>query len=369
MKIIHVTWTAENYGIGTFLYNLLENQVNTYKNTKVAIAFHNKGPKLDQYYNLNLKVYNLEVDTAKDAKLFSVFREIFKNYDIVNLHGMYVWAFLAALKENKKVVYTFHGALGLRRVMGIPITFIFMKYIFSKKCHYFTFASQAALKHFQDNLKINLRYSSNYKIFPYGLSINKIQATKNKEVIVKQLGIEGKFIIGTAIRLVQYKRPELLINAFSKMLSKKNSCLILMGKGIQSYEEDLKSLVKELDLCNEVLFLGFRSDVIDIINVLDVFVLPSRREPFGLALLEAMALGIPSIVFKDSGGAKDIIGDAGFVVENVDELAATLEHLNNNANLRKKLQHNVRFRSRQFDISGTSENLLKIYNSLYLLGR
>ena len=113
-----------------------------------------------------------------------------------------------------------------------------------------------------------------------------------------------------------------------------------------------------------VRFIGYREDIFDIVNAFDLFVLPSNNEPFGLALLEAMTLGIPSVVFKDGGGAVDIIGESGIVVENPKDLSDVILNLKDNTLLRESIAKKVKERAQLFDIKYTADHLYCIYTSL-----
>ncbi|MEO0129929.1 MAG: glycosyltransferase family 4 protein [candidate division WOR-3 bacterium] len=203
-----------------------------------------------------------------------------------------------------------------------------------------------------------------FKIFPYGIKLNEVKPRRSPEDIRTEFGWQGKFIIGTAARIDPLKRLEYLIEGFYNLRKKDDCLLVIMGTGNKNYEIYLKNLVKNYNLQNYVQFLGYRNDVYDILNTLNIFVLPSPKEPFGLALLEAMALGIPSIVFADGGGAVDILGDGGIIVNSVEELARAIERLKEDSELRERLSKNVKERARLFDISFTAENLYNIYYEL-----
>jgi glycosyltransferase involved in cell wall biosynthesis len=89
-----------------------------------------------------------------------------------------------------------------------------------------------------------------------------------------------------------------------------------------------------------VVFTGMQDRVSDLVSAMDVFVLPSNHvESFGNAVVEAMALGVPSIVFSDSPGICQHIhsGRTGFVVDDVDELGRLLARLRVRPDTRKSV--------------------------------
>lgn len=88
----------------------------------------------------------------------------------------------------------------------------------------------------------------------------------------------------------------------------------------------LLRMVEDLGLAGRVHFLGIRDDVADLMSAADVFVLPSVQESFGLVVAEAMACECV-VVATDSGGVREVLGDAGFLVPTLDPraLASALE--------------------------------------------
>jgi glycosyltransferase involved in cell wall biosynthesis len=89
-------------------------------------------------------------------------------------------------------------------------------------------------------------------------------------------------------------------------------------------------LAQKLGINDRVHFLGFRSDVADLMRSADLFVFPSRYEPFGLVLLEAMACQLPVITARAAGGADLVTPECGFVLDDPDDaiaLSLAMSHL------------------------------------------
>jgi glycosyltransferase involved in cell wall biosynthesis len=87
-------------------------------------------------------------------------------------------------------------------------------------------------------------------------------------------------------------------------------------------------LARSLNLEDRVHFLGFRQDVPDLMKAADFLVFPSRYEPFGLVVLEAMATGIPVITAATTGAAELVTPDCGIVLPDSDDTQALAEALN-----------------------------------------
>jgi glycosyltransferase involved in cell wall biosynthesis len=105
------------------------------------------------------------------------------------------------------------------------------------------------------------------------------------------------------------------------------------------------SLVQDLDLTSRVHFMGFRKDISEIMQVCDFFVFPSRYEACTLALLEAMASGLPIITATSAGGSEIVTPDCGFVLDNpedLDSLSKAMRTLTDNSALRVHMGKNAR---------------------------
>ena len=130
-----------------------------------------------------------------------------------------------------------------------------------------------------------------------------------------------------------------LINAFSKVATKlPNSILVIMGKG--KLEQQLKQQVKQLQLSEQVLFLGLVPQAVHYFRAFDSFVLSSNYEPFGMVLLEAIIAELP-IIATNVGGAKEIISDENwlFNVGDVDKLAGLMLKIHSLGNNEKQTIH------------------------------
>lgn len=146
---------------------------------------------------------------------------------------------------------------------------------------------------------------------------NAIEAEKyyrNDEIrhkIRRQLNITDDYIVVGHVGRFQYqKNHELVIDIFKQFYEKHcNSRLILVGQGVE--EERIRHKVQELNLENAVIFMGARNDVNEIMQAMDIFVLPSRFEGLGIVLIEAQAAGLPCVTTKNV--VPDIVNVTGNV--------------------------------------------------------
>ena len=115
-------------------------------------------------------------------------------------------------------------------------------------------------------------------------------------------------VILSASRLEPEKSVDLIIRAFA-MICRDNPNVILVVAGIGSELSALRNLVTKLEITSHVRFVGFRTDVSSLMVMADAFILASEAEPFGLSILESMALETP-VIAANSGGPKEIVDDA-----------------------------------------------------------
>ncbi len=122
----------------------------------------------------------------------------------------------------------------------------------------------------------------------------------------QEFGVDqGHLTVGCVARLVSVKNHETLIRAFAQLLKTlPETTLLLAGDG--PLETRLRSLVEELGVADNVLFLGFESRIYGLIAALDLLVLPSSFDAFGRVLIEGMQLGVP-VVGAAAGGIPEIV--------------------------------------------------------------
>jgi glycosyltransferase involved in cell wall biosynthesis len=123
-------------------------------------------------------------------------------------------------------------------------------------------------------------------------------------------------------------------------------------------------LVKSLGINDRVHFLGFRPDIPDLMKAVDFFVFPSRYEPFGLVITEAMATGLPVITASCAGAAPLITPEAGIVLPNPDDikaLASAMQKLSDNPDLRS----NMGRAAREIALQNTWKNMAQQYVDLF----
>lgn len=189
--------------------------------------------------------------------------------------------------------------------------------------------SQAALTSMQKRGDVIARFASDYSVIHNGIDVGKVlhNVTKTREEVRSDFGIPiSSKLIMCAARLEPEKCVDTLLDAF-KIVTNGGLDVHLIITGDGSLRGALQQRIVELGLTHVVNLAGFRPDVHSIMNASDAFVLPAANEPFGLVLLEAMSLGVPTLAAR-SGGPLEIIEDGsnGFLFRPNDE-ANLAEHI------------------------------------------
>ena len=157
------------------------------------------------------------------------------------------------------------------------------------------------------------------------------------------------------------KRVEDVIQVFAKVNAKINSKLILVGDGPERY--NCEKLARELNLTDRIIFLGKLRDTVHVLQIADVFLLPSETESFGLAALEAMAESVP-VISSNTGGISEVNqhGYSGFLsdVGDIDDMVKNTLFLLEPETL-KQFKINALERSKHFSLV----NILPKYEAIY----
>ena len=167
-------------------------------------------------------------------------------------------------------------------------------------------------------------------------------------------------------RLEYQKGIDVLLEAVS-LLSRRSIKAIAIIVGDGQLRTNLAATCGSLGVKSLVTFAGFQTDVSNYLMASDIFVLPSRYETMSIALLEAMASGLPCIVTNVGENAQLITdGAEGFVVppEDVEKLADALAKLIADPDLRRRMGQAARIKVEQYSGESMAEKTFSVYQSL-----
>ena len=229
------------------------------------------------------------------------------NYDIVHCHSPIggVIARLGARKIRKrgaKIIYTAHG---FHFYKGAPIVNWLIFYPIELLCSFLTDVIITINK--EDYLRAKRRFKAKKIVYIPGVGIDteKINSIKIDKIIErKKLGVpyNCKMLLSVG-ELSKRKNHEKIIRTLAT-ISDKSIYYCIAGVGDKKNE--LRELSKKLGVDNQVKMLGFRTDIIKLCKIADIFCFPSLQEGLPVALMEAMAAGLP-IVCSAIRGNVDLI--------------------------------------------------------------
>jgi N-acetyl-alpha-D-glucosaminyl L-malate synthase BshA len=157
------------------------------------------------------------------------------------------------------------------------------------------------------------------------------------------------------------KRVDDVIRIFAKVREQIPSKLLLVGDGPD--RPKMEKLCRQLGICNDVRFLGKLDAVEEVLSIADLFLMPSEKESFGLAALEAMACEVP-VVSTNAGGIPElnIDGETGFTcpVGAIDEMVEKALYILDDENL-PRFKANALQRAHEFDVN----KIVPLYEDFY----
>jgi len=183
----------------------------------------------------------------------------------------------------------------------------------------------------------------------------------------KNLGLPADRIVILSVgEMTKNKNQELILRMVAEYKKKGgNICYALCGRGTE--ESRLRKLTAELGIEDEVKFLGYHKDIYEIYKMADIFVFPSLREGMPVALMEAMASGLP-VICSNIRGNKDLLVDqeGGALVEGhkLDDYVKALEWTIEKKDHWKQMGEYNQKRAEQFDREHVIGVMEKVYKEL-----
>lgn len=286
------------------------------------------------------------------------------NYDIVHSHlfPTQYWLAIARLfNKNQEIrfVTTEHNTYNRRR-----------KWFYFRPIDKFIYSKYDLIISISEKTKDNLlkwidpkgKNLDKHIVIENGIDLASIEnaLTYNKVDLVKNIDNKA-ILVCMAGRFTEQKDQPTLIKAISKLSD--NIHLILLGEGkLKDFNENL---AKDLNISHRVHFLGYRSDIPQILKTVDIVVLSSHWEGFGLAAVEGMAAVKPVIASKVEGLSEVVFGYGLLFKEgNDNELAALIRKLTEDEQFYTEIAQSCKKRSKEFSIQKTVDDLLNIYRKV-----
>ena len=152
-----------------------------------------------------------------------------------------------------------------------------------------------------------------FDIIPNGIDVDKFKYSQNiRDRIRKELGLDNSFVIGHVGRFGIEKNHKKLISIFSEVKKdRKDAKLVLCGDGEE--RNNIETKIKAYRLEDSVLLLGVINNVNEVLQAMDVMIMPSLFEGLPFALLEAQTAGLKCIVSDTISRESDLLGNTTFL--------------------------------------------------------
>lgn len=200
------------------------------------------------------------------------------------------------------------------------------------------------------------------KVIPNFIDLSRFNH-KSRNHFKKAIAPNDEKIIVHTSNFRKVKRVPDVVKIFAKILEKIPAKLLLAGDGPERSE--VEQLCRELNLKDDVRFLGKLDAVEEILSVADLFILPSETESFGLAALEAMACKLP-VISSNAGGIPElnVDGVTGYMNEvgDINGMAKNAIYILEDESRLQQFKENALLHAKKFDIV----NILPLYEDYYM---
>jgi len=284
-----------------------------------------------------------------------------EKFDIVHCNTP-VGGLLGRLCANKAhVPYVIYQAHGFHFWKGAPVkNWMFYYPVEKHMAKYADVLITINQEDYQRAEKFKLKQGGRLEyVHGVGVDLEKFESPKmDRRQKREELGINpDSFVFITAGELIERKNQLLAIKAFAKA-NIPDSYLLICGMG--ELEDQLKQAIDDLHMSDRIKMLGFRQDMVDLLNASDAFVFPSFQEGLPVAQMEAMAAGLPCIVSKIRGNT-DLLGtgyEYYFSPYEEDELAKKMKKMKGDT---RSWREYSREHVAPYSFDAVTEELTKIY--------
>lgn len=354
-NVLFVHQSAELYGSDRTLL-LLMKHINKQKFHPIVVL-PNEGP-----LKIELEKEKIEVHIAPVIKLhrkmfkpqsfigflkqlkqgFSILNHLneIHQFDLIYSNTLAVLlGFIYARKKGMKHIWHVHEIVESPKIVSKVFSFLL-----NRKSNFFTIYNSNATADFWNSFN-NVVNNNSFCVIHNGLEMPKEDISYDEINLIRRdcFKVKEEIVIALVGRINRLKGHKLVLNAIEG-LDKKLYKVLFIGSSVENQEfyiDDLKTIIKEKKLDNNVLFIPFNNQMDRIWKAVDIAVVPSTEpESFGLVAVEAMLAKKP-VIASNHGGLTEIIKhkETGFLIEpnNVKELTNAIELLVNDKQLRTEM--------------------------------
>lgn len=304
VKVLEVIRQGQIGGGESHLLDLIDNFDSS--QVEVVVLAFTGGPMITSLQQKGIKTYIIETNSAFDLKILKSIKVIVRaeNIQLIHAHGSRAASnvFIIAKQLHIPLIYTIHG-WSFHQDQN-PL--IYRLKCLSEKmlCYY---SNQVICVSESNKITGEREFGlKNAMVIENGINLAKFNSKKPSKNLKEKLGFKpDDFVIGFIARLTQQKAPldfvKSIIIAHQKIPNLK---ALIVGEGDQ--REVTETFIQAQDATSYIITLPFRQDVPDLLQILNVFCLPSLWEGLSISLLEAMAMK-KALVVTPTDGTKELI--------------------------------------------------------------
>ena len=324
----------------------------------------------DKHFNLPFERFPLKINNVKAYKgLKKIISD--NNYDIIHCHTPVggVLTRLAAKKERKKGTKVLYTAHGFHFYKGAPLLNWLIYYPIEKIMACYTDCLITIVNEDYEFAKKHLKAKEIRHINGIGMNTERFSkkiTEEQKNELRKELEIKKEDIVFTYVAELNKNKNQIILIRMIEELKKKNKNvkLLLVGDGV--YMKKYKKEVEKRKLQNNIMFLGKRKDVPEILFITNVYVASSKREGLPLNIMEAMYMRLP-IVATNNRGHRELIDNNlnGYLIENeVSGFVKKIKEIIKNKKLIKEFGKN----SYKKSLNYIDKKVIKEMEEIYIQG-
>lgn len=317
------------------------------------------------YHEVRVPTYPLFDYPPYETALASAMVDVVKNHQLDLLHVHYAIPHAAAAYMAKQILKNEGINISVITTLhGTDITLVGKDKTYSPVVA-FSINESDAITAVSDNLK-----QETYNTFCIRKDIEVIYNfvdvkrfnKKPIDAFKKVIAPGGERVLMHASNFRKVKRVEDVVRIFAEVRKKLPAKLIMVGDGPE--RPAAEELARELNIIDDIRFVGKQEQMEEILPIADVFLLTSEYESFGLAALEAMAAGVP-VVSTNAGGLPEINvhGETGYMAEtgDVQQMAKYCISILEDETLHEQFRKQAYENALRFDIV----NIIPVYEQLY----
>ncbi|MBO0477310.1 glycosyltransferase [Vagococcus sp. DIV0080] len=294
-KVLHVLGYMPVGGVGSLLLGLKKNINDDIEMDCLLFKSSKKSNFSEEWTRLGgkLKIIPFELKVRNYFKIRKYINDFFKdsNYDIVHLHSPNLGfiIFPISKKHNVRIrILHSHSTIHSEKKIRNYRNSILVR-LGNRKASYRVACSQDAGDF--------LFSGKEFLFLPNGIDVKKFLYSNYTRKVMRENISEDTKIIGMIGNLTPIKNQQFILKLAPQLLKKNsNISFWFIGEGID--RNKLEEFVEQQQLSENVKFLGRRDDISNLLQAIDIFVMPSEYEGFGISAIEAQAAGLPCIVSK-----------------------------------------------------------------------